>query len=97
MAAKVIKNGGAYSFQGLNITVTRKPKEPNTLPEEEEEIDDAEEEFEEELDDDEPANVDADGAPIVATNGNETPAQKVAKQQPTVGMFIFLKEIIDIH
>ena len=93
MAAKVIKNGGAYSFQGLNITVTRKPKLPNTPPEEEEEIDDAEEEFEEELDDDEPANVDADGAPIVATNGttsHETPAQNVTKQQPTVGMFRYI-------
>ena len=30
MAAKVIKNGGEYSFQGLNITMTSVSKKPKT-------------------------------------------------------------------
>ena len=73
MAAKVIQNGGNYSFQGLNITVTSVPRKNNKAAEmEEEEIDDAEEDLEEELDDDEPADVDADGAPVILPNSVKT-------------------------
>merc|ERR1712018_320311 len=64
MAAKVIQNGGNYSFQGLNITVTSVPRKNNKAAE----MEDAEEDLEEELDDDEPADVDADGAPVILPN-----------------------------
>ena len=95
MAAKVIKNGGEYSFQGLNITMTSVSKKPKTpvvdcqeqqQEVEEEEIDDAEEDLE--LDDDEPANVDLERhIPVFSISANGTshssnPQEKSSKPHP---------------